>query len=97
MPARDRRHDPLRRHSRHEVAHEGCAPVELPHNTRLRPGLPPTPIANPGIASINAAANPARNVDYLYYVRKPCSLAHYFTASESDFLRKVCDYGYACD
>ena len=68
-----------------------------PYNTRLRPGLPPTPIANPGLASINAAANPARNVDYLYYVRKPKSLAHYFTASESDFLRKVCDYGYACD
>jgi UPF0755 protein len=68
-----------------------------PFNTRDRPGLPPTPITNPGLASIRAAANPARNVDYLYYVRKPKSLAHYFTASESDFLRKVCEYGYACD
>ena len=68
-----------------------------PYNTRLRAGLPPTPIANPGLASIRAAANPARNVGYLYYVRKPKSLAHYFTASESDFLRKVCEYGYACD
>jgi uncharacterized YceG family protein len=68
-----------------------------PYNTRLRAGLPPTPIANPGLASIRAAANPARNVEYLYYVRKPKSLAHYFTASESDFLRKVCEYGYACD
>ncbi|HEX2304194.1 MAG TPA: endolytic transglycosylase MltG [Gaiella sp.] len=68
-----------------------------PYNTRTRTGLPPTPIANPGLASIRAAANPARGVDYLYYVRKPKSLAHYFTASESDFLRKVCEYGYACD
>ena len=68
-----------------------------PYNTRLRPGLPPTPIANPGLASIRAAANPARGVDYLYYVRKPSSLQHYFTANESDFLRKVCEYGYACD
>ena len=68
-----------------------------PYNTRIHTGLPPTPIANPGLASIKAAANPARNVDYLYYVRKPKSLAHYFTASESDFLRKVCEYGYACD
>jgi uncharacterized YceG family protein len=68
-----------------------------PYNTRLHPGLPPTPIANPGLASIRAAANPARSVDYLYYVRKPHSLSHYFTASESDFLRKVCQYGYACD
>ena len=70
---------------------------DSPYNTRLRPGLPPTPIANPGLASIQAAANPARNVDYLYYVRKPKSLSHYFTANESDFLRKVCEYGYACD
>jgi uncharacterized YceG family protein len=69
---------------------------DSPYNTRLRPGLPPTPIANPGLASLRAAANPARNVDYLYYVRKPNSLAHYFTASESDFLHKVCEYGYAC-
>ena len=69
---------------------------DSPYNTRLRPGLPPTPIASPGLASIRAAANPARNVDYLYYVRKPKSLTHYFTADESDFLRKVCEYGYAC-
>ena len=70
---------------------------DSPYNTRLRPGLPPTPIANPGLASIKAAASPARNVDYLYYVRKPHSLTHYFTANESDFLRKVCEYGYACN
>jgi UPF0755 protein len=68
-----------------------------PYNTRIHTGLPPTPIANPGLASIRAAASPTRGVDYLYYVRKPKSLAHYFTASESDFLRKVCEYGYACD
>ena len=69
---------------------------DSPYNTRLRPGLPPTPIANPGLASIRAAANPARNVDYLYYVRKPNSLSHFFTADESEFLRKVCEFGYAC-
>ena len=68
-----------------------------PYNTRLRTGLPPTPIANPGLASIRAAANPARGVDYLYYVRKPSSKAHYFTANETEFLRKVCEFGYACD
>ena len=59
-----------------------------PYNTRLRSGLPPTPIANPGLASLEAAANPARNVDYLYYVRKPKSLSHYFTASVSDSSRQ---------
>ena len=70
---------------------------DSPYNTRIRTGLPPTPIANPGLASIRAAANPARAVDYLYYVRKPSSKAHYFTADETDFLRKVCEFGYACD
>ena len=70
--------------------------TDSPYNTRLRTGLPPTPIANPGLASMRAAARPAR-VPYLYYVRKPGSLAHFFTASEREFLRKVCEYGYACD
>ena len=59
------------------------------------PGLPPMPIANPGLASLQAAAHPAR-VDYLYYVRIPGTQRHFFTASESEFLRKVCQFGYAC-
>ena len=50
----------------------------------------------PGLASIRRPRTRRRR-DYLYYVRKPSSKAHYFTSSESDFLRKVCEYGYACD
>jgi UPF0755 protein len=41
--------------------------LDSPYNTRLRHGLPPTPIGNPGMASIQAAAHPA-HVSYLYYV-----------------------------
>jgi uncharacterized YceG family protein len=67
-----------------------------PYNSRRFPGLPPTPIANPGLASIRAAAHPAP-VDYLYYVRIPGTKRHFFTASESEFLRKVCAFGYACN
>lgn len=66
-----------------------------PYNTRNRLGLPPTPISNPGLASIRAAANPAR-VDYLFFVRKPDGVHHFFTASESEFLRKKCQFGFGC-
>jgi uncharacterized YceG family protein len=64
-----------------------------PYNTRNRLGLPPTPIANPGLASMRAAADPAR-VDYLYFVRIRDSNRHFFTASEAEFCAKSLEYGY---
>jgi UPF0755 protein len=66
-----------------------------PYNTRRFRGLPPTPIANPGLPSIRAAAHPAR-VAYLYFVRKPDKRHHFFTASAQEFLRKACEYGFGC-
>jgi UPF0755 protein len=64
-----------------------------PYNTKLYPGLPPTPIANPGLASLEAAARPA-NVDYLYFLAKPDKRHTYFTASFKDFVNHERLYGY---
>ncbi len=66
-----------------------------PYNTRNRQGLPPTPIANPGLASMQAAAHPAK-VKYLFFVRKPDKVHHFFTASEAEFYAKACEYGFGC-
>ena len=52
---------------------------------RIHKGLPPTPICNPGLASLQAAAHPD-HVDYLYYVAIPGKAAQYFTSSYADFL-----------
>ena len=64
-----------------------------PYNTRRFKGLPPTPIANPGVPSMRAAARPAPR-NYLYYVRRPNSVRHFFTASEEEFCQKVREWGY---
>ncbi len=65
------------------------------YNTRKTMGLPPTPIANPGLASIQAAAHPA-HVDYLYFVRKPDKIHQFFTASAAAFAQYECAHGYGC-
>lgn len=59
---------------------------EGPYNLRKVQGLPPTPIAAPSRASLDAAAAPA-NVDYRYYVANPDgSGEHFFTESYDEFL-----------
>jgi len=50
----------------HELT-ESDLRINSPYNTRTHTGLPPTPISNPGAASIQAAAHPS-HVSYLYYV-----------------------------
>jgi UPF0755 protein len=58
--------------------------TQNPYNLKLNHSLPPTPIANPGLASMQAAAHPAK-VDYLYFVRKPDKVHHFFTSSLDAF------------
>ena len=52
-----------------------------PYNTYLHPGLPPGPIANPGLASLKAALRP-EETSYLFFVAKPDgSGGHVFSES----------------
>jgi UPF0755 protein len=63
---------------------------DSPYNTRKVRGLPPGPIASPGLSSIEAATNPAES-RFLYYVRDHARNdgAHNFYESEADFQRGV--------
>jgi UPF0755 protein len=61
--------------------------ADNPFNTRRNSGLPPTPIGNPGLASMKAAAKPA-NTDYMFYVAKP-GACHAFAETLAEHERNV--------
>ncbi len=56
--------------------------IDSPYNTYKVHGLPPGPIANPGLPSLLAALRPETN-DYIYYVARPDG-AHIFTRSAAE-------------
>ncbi len=60
--------------------------VRSPYNTYLNKGLPPGPIASPGLASLQAAAEPA-DTGYLYYVLTHKDGSHSFALTREEFLR----------
>ena len=63
-----------------------------PYNTRIHKGLPPTPISNPGMAAIQAAAHP-RQTKYLYFVVRPGSCGEsVFSTNYQQFLHDQQQY-----
>jgi uncharacterized YceG family protein len=68
---------------------------DAPYNTYVRSGLPPTPIGNPGLASMKAAAKPAKT-DYMFFVAKPGG-CHAFAETLEEHERNVARYRAARD
>ena len=69
--------------------HEGEPTAEMlteesPYNLRLNTGLPPTPICNPGLSSINAALVP-ENTGYYYFYLNPETRTHEFFETTEQF------------
>ncbi len=69
--------------------HEGAPTAEMlefnsPYNTRIYTGLPPTPICNPGMASIKAALNP-ESTNYYFYALNTETGRHEFFTNAEDF------------
>ena len=64
--------------------------MESPYNTYRTPGLPPGPIANPGLASLRAAAAPAKT-PYLYFVARNDG-SHVFSTNNAEHNRNVEKY-----
>jgi uncharacterized YceG family protein len=69
--------------------------IDSPYNSRTNAGLPPGPISNPGLASIEAAAHPPKT-DYLFYVTTPGACGKLtFAKTEAEFEAAVDKYNSA--
>jgi UPF0755 protein len=63
--------------------------IDSPYNTYVRVGLPPGPIANPGLDSLLAVADPA-STNYLFFVARPDG-SHVFAETLEEHQRNVCE------
>jgi len=75
------------------VIHESDLKRNTPYNTYLHAGLPPGPVANPGMRSLRAAMEPAKS-DYLYFVAAGADPqgGSLFASTEKEHARNVASY-----
>ena len=70
--------------------------LDTPYNTYLHTGLPPSPVANPGLRSLRAAMEPAKS-NYLYFVAAgadPQGRSR-FASTLDEHAKNVADYRHA--
>jgi uncharacterized YceG family protein len=89
--------DATLRYGLHIPPTESITQAELmsgnPYNTRRRTGLPPTPVDNPGLPSLRAAARPS-TLGYLYYARIPGTKKQAFFESDAAYEKFLETHGY---
>jgi len=78
----------------HGVIHRSDLDSKHPYNTYQHTGLPPGPIANPGLSSLAAALHPAET-QYLYFVAKPGGDGHVFSSNLAAHDKAVGNYRHA--
>jgi UPF0755 protein len=77
------------------VIHRSNLESDNPYNTYRHAGLPPGPIANPGMASIEAALHPADSAVLYFVLRPDGSGAHQFSTTLAAHVAAVARYRHA--
>lgn len=65
--------------------------LDSPYNTYTHTGLTPTPISNPGLASLQAALQP-ENHNYYYYVLNPSTGMHQFSTTQEEHNAYIAEF-----
>ena len=88
-----RRRPQQRRREQKPQSVEEYAQIQSPYNTYLNPGLPPGPIANPGLSAIEASRNPAATA-FCFFLATGEDRRHIFAQTFAEHQQNLQTYGY---